>query len=209
MEINKITIMKTITLTIAIVLLSILSISTPGYAAAKNNNIETVLNNVSNFTSIEVNGNVELYVSTGQTNNVKVYDSYYNQNALVQEQNGVLRVSSYKAQKLVVWVTVADLRSITATDNAVVKSFGKLSAIDFTLNLKNNATAQLDLDVSNASITLNNNTKAKLSGFAGESVMAVNTAAHLNITKLTAAKNEVETPVEIAAVVSDDELISL
>ena len=202
--------MKTITLTIAIVLLSILSISTTGYAAAKSNNIETVLSNISNFTDIEVNGNVELYVSTGQTNNVKVYDSYYNQNALVQEQNGTLRVSSYKAQKLVVWVTVADLHSITATDNAVIKSFGKLSAIDFTLNLKNKATAQLDLDVNNASIALNDNTRADLSGFAGESTTAVNPAAKLNVTKFIAAKNEeITASVAIASLIAEDELIAL
>jgi len=201
--------MKTITLSIAIALLFTLSISTTSFASTKNNNVETILSNVNNFNSIEVNGNVELYVTTGEANNVKVYDSYYNQNALVQEQNGVLRVSSYKNEKLVVWVTVSDLQSITATDNATVKSFGKLSAIDFKLNLKNQATAQLDLDVSNASITLNDNAKANLSGFAGESVMAVNKAADLNATKLTAAKNEVQAPVVMAAVATNDEFIGL
>lgn len=201
--------MKTITLSIAIALLFTLSISTTSFAATKNSNVETILNNVSNFNSIEVSGNVELYVTTGEANNVKVYDSYYNQNALVQEQNGVLRISSYKNEKLVVWVTVADLRSITASDNATIKSFGQLSAIDFKLNLKNQATAQLDLDVSNASITLNDNAKAKLSGFAGESVMAVNATAHLNITKLIAAKNEVQAPVVMAAVAPADEFAGI
>jgi len=201
--------MKTITLSIAIALLFTLSISTTSFAATKNNNVETILSNVSNFSSIEVNGNVELYVTTGEANNVKVYDSYYNQNALVQEQNGILRVSSYKNEKLVVWVTVADLRSITASDNATIKSFGKLSAIDLKLNLKNQATAQLDLDVSNASITLNDNAKAKLSGFIGESVMAVNPEAHLDTAKLTAAKNEIQSSVAIASVAANDEFIGL
>ncbi len=201
--------MKTITLSIAIALLFTLSISTTSFASTKNNNVETILSNVSNFNSIEVNGNVELYVTTGEANNVKVYDSYYNQNALVQEQNGVLRVSSYKNERLVVWVTVADLHSITATDNATIKSFGKLSAIDFKLNLKNQATAQLDLDVSNASITLNDNAKANLSGFAGESVMAVNKTADLNTTKLIAAKNEIQAPVVMAAVATNNEFIGL
>ncbi|WP_448699416.1 GIN domain-containing protein [Mucilaginibacter sp. AW1-3] len=198
--------MKTITLTIATVLLFILTISTPGHAATKNNNIETVLSNVSNFTNIEVAGNVELYVSTGEANNVKVYDSYYNQNALVQEQNGVLRISSYKTEKLVVWVTVADLHAITASDNAVVKSFGKLTAIDLNLNLKDKASAQLDLDVSNAAVVLNGDAKAKLSGFAGESIMTVDPSAHLNVAKLTAGKNEIKAPVVMASVAQTDEI---
>jgi len=191
--------MKTITLSIAIALLFTLSINTTSFASTKSNNVETILNNVSNFSNIEVNGNVELYVTTGEANNVKIYDSYYNQNALVQEQNGVLRISSYKNEKLVVWVTVAELRSITASDNATIKSFGTLSAIDFKLNLKNNATAQLSLDVSNASIALNDNAKANLSGFAGESVVAVNTTAHLNTAQLTAGKNEVQSTVVMAS----------
>jgi hypothetical protein len=201
--------MKTIILSIAIAVLFTLSINTSSFAATKTNNVETILSNVSNFSSIEVNGNVELYVTTGDVNNVKVYDSYYSQNALVQEQNGVLRISSYKNEKLVVWVTVAELRAITASDNATIKSFGQLSAIDFKLNLKNNATAQLDLDVSNASITLNDNAKANLSGFAGESFMAVNNTAHLNVTKLTAAKNEIQTSAVMASVAANDEFIGL
>ncbi|WP_139112927.1 GIN domain-containing protein [Mucilaginibacter sp. PPCGB 2223] len=201
--------MKTISLSIATVLLFILSLGNTAKAAVKNSNIATVLSEVNNFTNIEVNGNVELYVSTGEANKVKVYDSYYNQNALVQEQNGTLRISSYKAEKLVVWVTVADLRSISATDNAVIKSFGKLSSIDFKLNLKDKATAQLDLDASSASVVLNGNAKAKLSGFAGESVITADPSAHLNMAKLTSGKSTVEKPVEIAAVAQTDDLIVL
>jgi len=201
--------MKTITLSIATAILLVLSVGNPAHAAVKSSTIETVLSEVSSFNSIEVNGNVELYVSTGEANKVKVYDSYYNQNALVQEQNGVLRVSSYKAEKLVVWVTVADLQSISASDNAVVKSFGKLSAIDLKLNLKDKATAQLDLDVNNASIVLNGNAKAKLSGFIAESMIKADPSAHLNITKLIAPENTVETPVLIAAVAPANDVISV
>jgi len=206
LEIKNLTEMKTITLSIATALLLILSVGNPAHATVKSNNIETVLSEVSSFNSIEVNGNVELYVSTGDANKVKVYDSYYNQNALVQEQNGVLRISSYKAEKLVVWVTVADLHSISASDNAVIKSFGKLSAIDFKLNLKDKATAQLDLDVNNAFIVLNDNAKVKLSGFANESMIKADPSAHLNIAKFTAPENTVEVPVVMAAIASADDV---
>src|ERR1700712_3950714 len=75
-------------------------------SAAKNNNeVSTVLTNVSKINKIEVRGNVELFVSDGANDQVKVYNRYYSESALVQSQKGVLRITSYSAQKLVVWVT--------------------------------------------------------------------------------------------------------
>ena len=101
--------------------------------------VSTVLNNISKISKIEVRGNVELYISDSETDQVKVYNKYYEQSALVQSQNGVLRITSYADQKLVVWIKAADLRAITAYDNAEVRSFGKLSAIELEVNLHNNA----------------------------------------------------------------------
>jgi len=198
--------MKTIILSIATVILFTLTTTTQSQAATRNNNVATVLTNVTNFSNIEVSGNVEVYLSTGE-NNVKVYDSYYDQNALVQEQNGTLRISSYKNEKLVVWVTVADLRSITASDNATIKSFGKLSAIELTVNLNDHASAQLDVDANIATITLNDNAKAKLSGYADQSSIEVSKMAHLNTAKLEGAKT-VNRKANIAttATVQNDEL---
>jgi len=202
--------MKTTILSIATVLLIIFSISTSGFAASKATGAQTVLNDVANISQIEVHGNVELFVSTGETENVKVYDSYYSQNALVQEQDGVLRISSFKAEKLVVWVTVNQLQSISAYDNAEVKSFGKLSTIDFSLNLNNNATAKLDLDVSDATIALNGNAKASLSGYADESYIELSQAAKVNTAKFAATVHvKKHTPIVMAAQVDADELIGV
>src|ERR1700743_1778652 len=86
----------------------------------------TVLTNVNNINKIEASGNVEVYITNGDKDQVKVYNNYYAQNALVQDKDGVLRISSYNTDKLVVLVTVSDLRSITASDNAAVKSYGTL-----------------------------------------------------------------------------------
>ena len=135
--------------------------------ATKNDNV-TVLTEISGINKIEIHGNVELYVSDGAADQVKVYNKYYAESALVQSSNGVLRISSYKAEKLVVWVTAKSLSAITAYDNAEVKSFGSLSNIEFSVELHNNATAKLDLDSFNANITVNDLAKAELSGTANE-----------------------------------------
>ena len=165
--------MKTRILTIVAIAALTLGLSSATYAAttngfAKNEEVSTVLTDVTNISKIEVHGNVELYVSDGADDQVKVYNRYYAESALVQNHNGVLRISSYSDQKLVVWITASDLHSITAYDNAEVKSFGKLSAIELNVNLHNNASAQLDLDAFSANITMADHSKADLSGTAQE-----------------------------------------
>src|SRR5262249_38719719 len=119
--------MKTKILSIVAIAAIALGIGNTAFAAqkdsaAKNNaEISTVLANVTKINKIEVRGNVELYVSDGEADQVKVYNKYYAESALVQSQNGVLRISSYSDQKLVVWIKATDLRAITAYDNAEVK----------------------------------------------------------------------------------------
>jgi hypothetical protein len=95
---------------------------------------------------------------------VKVYNNYYAESALVQDENGVLRITSYSPERLVVWVTASQLAKLSAYDNAEVKSFGKFSAIDLDVKLFNNASAKLDMDTFSASISLDGCTTALLTG---------------------------------------------
>ena len=162
--------MKTAILTIfsALVLVSGIANSTYAATAKNDNNTYTVLTDISAINKIEVHGNVELYVSDASSDQVKVYNKYYSESALVQSKNGVLRITSYKAEKLVVWVSANDLRSISAYDNAEVKSFGKISKIEFDVDLHDNASAQLNLDAYSANVTVKDNAKADLNGSATE-----------------------------------------
>ncbi len=146
-------------------------------------------------------------MSDGDADQVKVYNKYYAESALVQSKNGALVISSYKAEKLVVWVTANDLRSISAYDNAEVKSFGDLSKIEINVDLHNNATAKLSLDAFAANITVNDRAKADISGTATEFYLNKSVGATVNKLGLTAThfteKNN--TPV----ITIDDELANL
>jgi len=160
--------MKTHILTIFSALVLVSGIANSTYAAtAKKQNI-TVLNEVSAINKIEVRGNVELYLSDGSSDQVKVYNKYYSESALVQNKDGVLRITSYNTEKLIVWVTANDLRSISAYDNAEVKSFGSLSAIELDVDLHNNSSAKLDFNTYSSNVTLTDHAKADLSGSATE-----------------------------------------
>ena len=161
--------MKTTVLTIAAIVALAFGTANLSNAAVKNNNnndAAVVLTNVSKINKIEIHGNVQVFVSDGSADQVKVYNKYYAENALVQSEKGVLRISSYKAEKLVVWVTANELNSITAYDNAEVKSFGKLSEINLDVNLYDSASADLNLDSYAANVTVNNQAKANLTGAA-------------------------------------------
>ncbi len=174
--------MKTKLFTIATMLVLVGGIAGTTYATTNNKaigNATTVVKEVSKISKIEIRGNVELFVSDGSADQVKVYNRYYGESALVQSENGVLRITSYKAEKLVVWVTANDLRAINAYDNAQVKSFGKLSALELEVNLHNNATATLNVDTYTANVNLDDHAKIDLSGSA-----TVYTLNHSNTTSV-------------------------
>lgn len=184
--------MKTKILSIATILFIVFSVSNKTFATSKDGDNTTVLTNVRNINKIEIHGNVQLYVSTGETDKVKVYDTYYNQNALVQEQDGVLRISSYKNEKLVVWVTVSDLRTLVAYDNASVESFGQFSAPELTININNNASATMNLDCVEAKIAVNDSAKANITGTVAQSNIVVNQGATLNTVNFYAEQNTIK-----------------
>lgn len=145
----------------------------------------TTLSGLTAINKIEVYGNVKLYVSDGSKDQVKVYNKYYGERALVQSNNGVLRITSYKPEQLVVWVTAADLRSISAYDNAEIKSFGNISKIEFEMDLHNSATAKFDLEAYSAKVTVNDQAKVDMSGSVEEYALKYSRVENVNIDSLT------------------------
>lgn len=160
--------MKTKILSIFLMFVVISAISKSTYAATVNNADYVVLNDIKAINKIEIHGNVELFISDGSTEQVKVYNKYYSERALVQNSNGVLRISSYNAEKLVVWVASENLSSVSAYDNAEVISFGKVSKIEFSVDLHDYATAKLNFDSYSAKVTLTGYSKIELSGTVNE-----------------------------------------
>jgi hypothetical protein len=169
--------MRTKILSIILLFVAMSGLSQSTYAATANNADYTVLNDIKAINKIEVRGNVELFISDNSVEQVKVYNKYYSENALVQYKNGLLRITSYNAEKLIVWVSADDLRSISAYDNAEVKSFGTLSKIEFNVDLHNNASAKLSLDAYSANVTLTDHAKAELSGTATEFDLRTNASS--------------------------------
>jgi len=185
--------MKKIILILTTIVIAIIATTNFTYAATKNNTV-TVLTNIGAINQIEVRGNVELVVSNGTKDEVTVNNNYYAESAFVQDAKGVLRISSYTAETLVVYVTANDLRTINAYDNSVVKSDGTLSAIELNVNLYNNAYAGLKLDNYAANILVNDQAKADLTGNITEYSLIYSNASTVNRTELV-AMNTTETKI--------------
>ena len=173
-------------------------------SAANNSEVSTVLK-VSKISKIEVRGNVELYVTDGAEDQVKVYNRYYSESALIQNNNGTLRISSFADQKLVVWVKAEQLSSIAAYDNAEVKSFGKISPLEMEVTLHDNAYAKLDVDGYSMNITVSNRAKADLSGSLDQCNLKYDRSAYVNSTNFAAAHMTRTTD----GVTKNDELVIL
>ncbi|HEY5391886.1 MAG TPA: hypothetical protein VIJ57_07220 [Hanamia sp.] len=85
--------MKTQIITLFTALVLSAGIAKTTYAATAKKENATVLTGVAAISKIEVHGNVEVYISDGATDQVKVYNKYYAESALVQSANGVLRIT--------------------------------------------------------------------------------------------------------------------
>ncbi|MBS1528698.1 MAG: DUF2807 domain-containing protein [Bacteroidetes bacterium] len=178
--------MKTSILTLAFAFMALTGISNIAHAAAPGKEVVTILSQPVPISKIEVRGNVELYVSEGAENQVKVYNNYYAESAMVQGQDGTLRIASYSDQKLVVWVTSNSLQKLAVYDNASVKSFGKLSAIELNVDVYNSASAQLDLEAYVIKLKLHDRAKADLSGSVSRADLSCDYSSSLNYAALNA-----------------------
>ncbi len=178
--------MKIANLTTAIMVAAIFGISQPTFAAARSTEkTAATVTSVNRISKIEIRGNVQLYISDGTADQVKVYGKTGAVTASAPDQNGVLRVSSFQEQKLVVWVTASELRSIAVYDNAEVRSFGALSVIDLDVKLYDNASAQLNMEAYQANITLNDNAKATISGNISEVALRYDRSSFADTANLT------------------------
>lgn len=172
--------MKTTFLKIATALLMLTSVNSAFAASSPSVPQYTQLTWIKNFYKIEAHGNVQLHLVTGEKTKVEMSSSYYDHNALVQVENGVLRITCYNKERLNVWVTISDLSALSAYDNVLVQTEGKFSALDLDVELFNRAKADLNLDCSFTNIKLNDRSMADISGTAMECKLATNYAATLN-----------------------------
>ena len=128
----------------------------------------TVLSSIKNINKIAISGNVELILVQGTEENVKVYNDYYASNALVQHENGQLRISSFGKEKLTVVVHVKNLSAIAAADQSTVKTYGRFDLLNLSIALKDQAKADIDANTVSVATDIKGEARLNLSGKTDE-----------------------------------------
>ncbi|RYG22059.1 MAG: hypothetical protein EOO07_00970 [Chitinophagaceae bacterium] len=157
----------------------------------KNTNTVTILNQVKNINKLVVSGNVEVFIIQAPTESVKVYDSYYSKNALVQQEQGVLRISSFQKETLKVAVYVNNLSAIQASDNASVKTFGKVSFLSLDVILKDKATADINTSTISLFTSVKDSASLTLSGATEDHTAVLGSVATMSMNQFAAVNSSV------------------
>jgi hypothetical protein len=165
------------------------------------NNV-TVLTQVKNINKIVVSGNVEVLLIQAPVESVKVYDSYYAKNALVQQQNGELRISSFEKQTLTVAVYVRELSTIELGDNSTVKTYGKVNFLSLDVVLKGSAKADINANTFNLTTTVKDNANLELSGSTTDHYASLSSNAKMNMDQFKADNTSVNSIAPVYAKVN-------
>jgi hypothetical protein len=173
------------------ILLLTITLSSPAILNAKETNKVTVLNQVRSFNKLNVAGNVEVILVQSAEQKVQVYDNYYSKNALVQERNGELRISSFEKETLTVVVYASQLSEISASGNANIKTSGKFSTLSLALNLKDQAKAILNTNSIDVFANVKGEANLALTGTVTDYKAIIGSMAIINLEGFTAENSSI------------------
>jgi hypothetical protein len=168
-----------------------LTTATVNVKAAEANQV-TVLSQVKKVNKISVAGNVELILVQSADESVKVYDTYFSKNALVQQKDGELRISSFDKETLTVIAYVSNLSAITASDNATVKTFGKFNALSLDVTLTDQAKAVLNTNTVSMYAQLNDKSNLSLTGSTSDYNAVMGSVASVNMSQFAANSSNIQ-----------------
>ncbi|MFC4211773.1 GIN domain-containing protein [Pedobacter lithocola] len=132
--------------------------------ANENNNNYTNLTSVKNISKIKISGNVKLVLIQDAKESVEVYDNYFAKNALVQQQNGELRISSFTSEPLTIIAHVNNLSAIEASNTSSIITSGNFNLLNLNVVLNDNATADIKANTVSLTTHINGTSNLALSG---------------------------------------------
>ena len=132
--------------------------------ATELNSSYTTINQVKNINKIAVSGNVKLILIQDSKESIEVFDKYYANNALVQQQGSVLRISSFSKEALTVIAHVNNITSVEASNTSSLATSGKFNLLNLEVILKDKASATINANTVNLFTTVNDGTSLSLEG---------------------------------------------
>ena len=147
-----------------------------------------------NISQVIVSGNVEITLIQGEKESVSYNDDNTGKVKVIQDGHA-LKISSADGNTAKITVYVNNIFRVQASENAVVKTQGKLDAKYLQLFLKGNAVAEIDSDTESLYTVIEGRADLKLSGATGEHILVMGSTPKLNLDRFAAIKTQMSSPV--------------
>jgi hypothetical protein len=172
----------------AIVLSSALLVT----SASANETKPAVVSAPTGFKKIILKGNVEVILVQSQKESIS-YSDDNNTIAKITQEGDVLKISSSdrETSKLIVYVN--DIYRIEASENASVRTRGKLSSRYLQIFLKGNAHADITSNTEGLYTVIKDNSDLKLSGSTDNHTLIMGKTPKLTIDRFAALKTNITT----------------
>jgi len=147
----------------------------------------------SNFNKLIVSGNVEVTLIQNGREGVS-YNDDNNGKVKVIQDGYALKISSEDKSPAKITVYVKNIYRVQASDDAVVKTDGKLDVKYLQVFLKGNAVAKINSHSESLYTVIEDNSDLKLSGATESHSLVMGKTQKLNLDKFAALKTEMITP---------------
>ena len=164
--------MKTFKNLIILLLITVVGINTTAFAG---NSDKTEIRKVKNFNAVKVSAGIDLYLTMGNSEEVKIVaDNDIIDELITEVKDGTLRIYMKKT-KLFSWgfnktrkafVTVKELQKIDASSGSDVKSENTLKGDNLTIEASSGSDVELELIYKNITLDTSSGSDAKLKGKA-------------------------------------------
>ncbi|RYD77252.1 MAG: hypothetical protein EOP55_09705 [Sphingobacteriales bacterium] len=179
------------TLFVAALTVVALSSATTKVNATEVNSSYTALTKVKNITKIAVSGNVKLILVQDGKESIEVFDKYYANNALVQQQGSELRISSFSKDALTVIAHVNNISSIEASNTSSVLTSGNFNLLNLNIVLKDKATATVNTNTVSLTTIINDGTSLNLLGTTENHTAVLGNEAKIKMDDFAAANTDI------------------
>lgn len=144
-----------------------------GFTALAGNTDKTETRNVSNFKGVDVSAGIDLYITMGETESVKIVaDDDIIEKIITEVKDGVLHIyvkqngwfnwSGNETRKA--YVTIKELNRIEASSGSDVNSENTLKGEELKINVSSGAEVEVDVYYKNLDVNTSSGSDAKLSG---------------------------------------------
>lgn len=147
-----------------------------------------------NISQVIASGNVEITLIQGQKESVSYNDDNNGTVKVIQDGHS-LKINSVDGNIAKVTVYVKNIYRVQASENAVVKTTGKLDTKYLQLFLKGDAVAEINSNTESLYTVIEGRADLKLSGATQEHILVMGSTPKLNLDRFAALKTQMSSPV--------------